>query len=208
MEAGTSIFQQTNMGSGSFGSSGSIRHSGDGSGGSFGFGNSPLQSSGFSAVSGSSSQSGLFGTGSSNNQSGLFGQSSASGFTESVFGNNANSTSQATGITSSFTTTNQPGGLFGASSRQLAASAGLFGAKTELKPGLFGSSSPTTSSGLFSSGAHVQKDSNIIPTSQASNNIIVGTPYVFIYSVELSALLPATNIITIRCSSTSFLHIP
>jgi len=167
MEAGTSIFQQTNTGGGSFGSSSSFGHSGG-----FRSVNSVLQSGGFSTVTGSSNQSGLSGTGSTNNQSGLFGQSSVSGFTGSVFGNNANSTSQATGmsgITSSFTATNQSGGLFGASSGQSAASSGLFGVKTELKPGLFGSSLPTTSSGLFSSGTQVQKDNNIISTSQASN---------------------------------------
>ena len=164
-----------------FGSSGSFGQSGGGFGGSFGDGSSPLQSSGFSTVSGSLSQSGLFGTGSTNNQSGVFGQSTVSGFTGSVFGNNANSTNQTTGmtgITSTFTVTNQSGGLFGASSGQSAASSGLFGVKPELKPGLFGSSSPMTSSGLFSSGAQVQKDSSIISTTQASNNTMVGAIYI------------------------------
>lgn len=159
-----------------FGSSG---QSGEGLGGSFGGG-------GFSTVLGSSSQSGLFGTGSINNQSGMLGQSSVSGFTGSVFGNNANSsnqTTQMTGITSTFSATNQSGGLFGASSGQLAASSGLFGVKTELKPGLFASSSPTTSSGLFSSGVQVQKDSGVISTSQASNNtMMVSAMYVLAYT--------------------------
>lgn len=174
MESGTSIFQQTNTGGGMFGSGGSFGQSKGGLGGSFGGGSPLLQSSGFSTVSDSSSQSGLFGTGSTNNQSGVFGQSSVSGVTGSVFGNNANSTKHTTGmtgITSTFTATNQSGGLFGTSSGQ---SAGLFGVKTALKPGLFGSSSPTTSSGLFSSGTQVQKDSTIISTSQSSNNTMVG----------------------------------
>ena len=112
--------------------------------------------------------------GSTDNQSAMFGQSS--GFTGSVFGNYANSTNQTTrmtGITSTFSATNSSGGLFGANSGQSAASSGLLAVKTELKPGLFASSSPTTSSGLFSSGAQVQKDSGIISTSQASNNTLM-----------------------------------
>ena len=178
MEAGTSIFQQTNTGGGMFGSSGSVGQSEGGLGGSFGGKSSFPHSSGFSTVSVSSSQSGLFGTGSTNNQSGMFGQSSVTG---SVFGNNASSTNQTsenTGITSTFTANNQSGGLFGARSDQ---SAGLFGVKTELKPGLFGSSPPTTSSGLFSSGAQVQKDSTIMSTSQVSHNTMVGALYVFAF---------------------------
>ena len=169
--------------------------------------NSVLQSSGFSTVTGSSNQSGLSGTGSTNKQPGLFGQSSVSGFTGSVFGNNANSTNQATGmsgITSSFTATNQSGGLFGVSSGQSAASSGLFGVKTELNPGLFGSSLPTTSSGLFSSGTQVQKDNNIISTSQASNTTTVGALYILAGRTDcfVSSYLYHDNII--RCSSTSF----
>ena len=133
--------------------------------------------------SGFSSQSGLFGTGITNNQSGVFGQSSVSGFTGSVFGNNAKLTNQTTGmtgITSTTSATNPPGGLFGTSSGQSAASSGLFGVKPELKPGLFASSSPTTSSGLFSSGAQVQKDSGIISSSQASNNTIMMVSAIFV----------------------------
>ena len=67
--------------------------------------------------------------------------------------------------TSSFQQTNTAGGMFG--------SRGLFGVKTELKPGLFASSALKTSSGLFSSGAQVQKGDGIIPTSQASNNTLM-----------------------------------
>lgn len=100
-----------------------------------------------------------------------------------------------TGISSSFTATHQSGSLFGTSSGQSAASSGLFGVKTELKPGLFGSASPTTSSGLYSSGAQVQKDSGVISTSHASNNTMVGALYVNLHA-ELLSLFPAANNIT------------
>lgn len=200
MEAGTSIFQQTNTGGGMFGSSG---QSGGGLGGSFGVGSSLLQSSGFSTVSGSSSQSGLFGTVSTNNQSGVFGQSSVSGLTGSVFGNNANSTNQTTGmtgITSTFTASNQSGGLFGASSGQSTAGSGLFGVKTELKAGLFASSSPTTSSGLFSSGAQVQKDGGIISTSQASNNTMMGSTSLQSGTLSTASTITTAAPVSLTCS--------
>ena len=51
--------------------------------------------------------------------------------------------------TSSFEQTNAAGGMFG--------SRGLFGVKTELKPGLFASSALKTSGGLFSSGTQVSQ---------------------------------------------------
>lgn len=196
MEAGTSIFQQTNTGGGIFGNGG---QSGGGLGGSFGVGSSLPQSSGFSTVTGSSSQSGLFGTGSTNNQSGVLGQSSVTGFPVSVFGNNANSNNQTTGmtgITSTFSATNQSGGLFSASTGQATASSGLFGVKTELKPGLFSSSSPTISSGIFSSGAQVQKDSGIISTSQASKNTMMG-------STSLQSGTPSTATTTATTKTTA-----
>lgn len=183
--------------------------SGGGLGGSFGVGSSLPQSSGFSTVTGSSSQSGLFGTGSTNNQPGVFGQSSVSGFTGSVFGNNANSNNQTTGmtgITSTFSATNQSGGLFSASTGQATASSGLFGLKTELKPGLFSSSSPTISSGIFSSGAQVQKDSGIISTSQASKNTMMvsaiyvlactcRTAFFIVIEVKVADILSKTKIL-------------
>lgn len=156
------------------------------SGGSFGSGGSVIPSGGFSAVPSTSSQSGVFGSGNANNQSGLFGQSSVSGLTGSVFGNNANSTNQTmSGISSSFPATNQSGGLFGTSPDQSAASSGLFGAKTDLKPGLFGSAS-IPSSGLFSSGPQLQKDSGTISaTSITPNNSIVSAFHFFCVSIYI-----------------------
>ncbi|XP_078382304.1 uncharacterized protein LOC144664987 [Oculina patagonica] len=178
---------------GSFGSGGSVIQSGGFSAvantssqsGLFGSGNATNQSglfgsgnatnpSGLFGSGNATNPSGLFGSGNATNQSGLFGQSSVSGPTGSVFGNNANSTNQTmSGISSSFPATNQSGGLFGTSTDQSAASSGLFGAKTELKPVLFGSASPTTSSGLFSNGPQLQKDSGTISANPiAPNNLV------------------------------------
>ncbi|KAJ7378931.1 Nucleoporin-like protein 2 [Desmophyllum pertusum] len=142
--------------SGLFGSGNATSQSG-----LFGSGNATSQSGLFGSGN-ATSQSGLFGSGNATSQSGLFGQSSVSGLTGSVFGNNANSTNQPsgmTGISSLSTATNQSGGVFGTSSGQSAASAGLFG-----------SASPTTSSGLFSNGPQLQKNSGTISASHTSNN--------------------------------------
>lgn len=144
----------------------------------FGQSVSSFGSTSFAAVpSSTSNQSGLFGSVNSTKQTGLFGQRSASGITGSVFGNTANSTNQATGmtgVTSSIPATNQSGSLFGTMPDQSAANTGLFGTKTDLKPGVFGSPSPTTSSGIFSSGPQQQKDSGTNAASTvAPNNSIV-----------------------------------
>ena len=168
MDAGTS-FQQTSK---TFGVSAP-----------FGQSVSSFGSTGFAAVpSGTSNQSGLFQSANSTSQTGLFSQSSASGLTGTVFGITANSTNQATGMTgiSSFPATNQSGSLFGTTPDQSAASTGLFDAKTDLKPGVFGSPSPTTSSGIFNSGPQLQKDSGTSAASTIAPNNSIVSVYEFV----------------------------
>ena len=85
---------------------------------------------------------------------------------------------------------------------------------SRLKPGLFASSALKTSSGLFNSGAQVQKGDGIISTSQASNNtLMVSAIYVLAYTcrtanfivieVKVADILSKTEKILVKSGTSS-----
>ena len=181
-----SLVQQSSSGTAIFSENSTFGQSG---GSGFGSNTLLFQSTGFSAVAGTSNQSSsLFGSGGATNQSNLFGQSSVTGLSGSVFGNTGGSSNQQSGMTGS-TATGQSG-LFGTNFSQSAAgNTGLFGVKPELKTGLFGSASSTASSGVFGSEPQLQNNVGTISSNNTSNSSLVSLSGYFISWKELSCYL-------------------